>query len=106
MPKIIPVATFDCIVFGATGDLTLRKLLPALYYRFRDGQMPHESRVIGAARSKLTDDDFRKRAADALDKHVPAADRDTDTVRGFLGQLHYVSIDAAAHDADWHLFDP
>ena len=33
MAKIIPVATFDCVVFGATGDLTLRKLLPALYYR-------------------------------------------------------------------------
>ena len=40
MAKIIPVATFDCVVFGATGDLTLRKLLPALYYRFHDGQMP------------------------------------------------------------------
>ena len=39
---------FDCVVFGATGDLTLRKLLPALYYRFRDGQMPAESHVIGA----------------------------------------------------------
>ncbi len=38
--KIIPVAEFDCVVFGATGDLTLRKLLPALYYRFLDGQMP------------------------------------------------------------------
>ncbi len=48
MPKIIPVADFDCVVFGATGDLTLRKLLPALYYRFRDGQMarriPHHRR--------------------------------------------------------------
>ena len=56
MPKIIPVATFDCVVFGATGDLTLRKLLPALYYRFRDGQMPADSRVIAAARSNLTDE--------------------------------------------------
>ena len=48
MPKIIPVASFDCVVFGATGDLTLRKLLPALYYRFRDGQMPPESHIIAA----------------------------------------------------------
>ena len=53
MPKIIPVAVFDCVVFGATGDLTLRKLLPALYYRFRDGQMPaqvphHRRRPVGA----------------------------------------------------------
>ena len=59
MTKIRPVAVFDCVVFGATGDLTLRKLLPALYYRFRDGQMPPDSRIIGAARSQLSDDDFR-----------------------------------------------
>src|SRR5579859_5706268 len=96
--KIIPVAIFDCVVFGATGDLTLRKLLPALYYRFRDGQMPHQSRIIGAARSKLSDDDFRQRAAEALAKHVAPADQDADTIRSFLGQLHYVPIDATAPD--------
>ena len=73
--KIIPVAVFDCVVFGATGDLTLRKLLPALYYRFRDGQMPADSpRIIGAARSDLTDESYRERAAEALQRHVAAAD--------------------------------
>src|SRR5437764_9160748 len=96
--KIIPVAVFDCVVFGATGDLTLRKLLPALYYRFRDGQMPPESRIIGAARSKLSDDAYRERAAQALGKHVAQADQDTDAMSRFLGQLHYVSIDATAPD--------
>ena len=105
MPKIIPVAVFDCVVFGATGDLTLRKLLPALYYRFRDGQMPAASRVIGAARSNLSDDDFRAHAAEALKKHVAANDQDAEMVRRFLGQLHYVSIDATAPDADWSRFD-
>lgn len=105
MPKIIPVAIFDCVVFGATGDLTLRKLLPALYYRFRDKQMPAGSRVIGAARSHLSDDDFRAKAAQALEKHVAPADHDADTMRQFLGQLHYVSIDATAPDADWSPFD-
>jgi glucose-6-phosphate 1-dehydrogenase len=104
MPKIIPVAVFDCVVFGATGDLTLRKLLPALYYRFRDGQMRRECRVIGAARSPLTDEDFRKRAEDALEKHVPAIDREAEIVASFLGQLHYVVIDATAPDADWSRF--
>jgi glucose-6-phosphate 1-dehydrogenase len=105
MPKIIPVAIFDCVVFGATGDLTLRKLLPALYYRFRDGQMQAESRVIGAARSHLTDEDFRARASKALEKHVAAADQDPETMRRFLAQLYYVSIDATAADADWSRFD-
>jgi glucose-6-phosphate 1-dehydrogenase len=105
MPKTIPVAIFDCIVFGATGDLTLRKLLPALFYRFRDGQMQPESRVIGAARSALSDEDYRSRAAKALEKHVAQADRDPETIQRFLGQLHYVSIDATAPDADWNRFD-
>jgi glucose-6-phosphate 1-dehydrogenase len=105
MPKVIPVAIFDCVVFGATGDLTLRKLLPALYYRFRDGQVLAPSRIIGAARSRLTDDDFRARAAEALEKHVAQGDQDPDTIDRFLGQVHYVSIDATAPDADWHRFD-
>src|ERR1700744_725136 len=106
MPKIIPVAVFDCVVCGATGDLTLRKLLPALYYRFRDGQMPDESRVIGAARSQLSDDDYRARAEQALAKHDAKGDQDSETIQRFLGQLHYVSINAAAPDADWSRFDP
>jgi glucose-6-phosphate 1-dehydrogenase len=105
MPKIIPVAVFDCVVFGATGDLTLRKLLPALYYRFRDGQMRKQSRIIGAARSRLSDDDYRGRASQALSRHVAPGDLDPETIRGFLGQLHYVSIDATAPDADWSRFD-
>ncbi len=58
MPKVRPVAVFDCVVFGATGDLTLRKLLPALYYRFHDGQMPaelthHRRRPVQIIRRRL-----------------------------------------------------
>ena len=83
MAKIIPVATFDCVVFGATGDLTLRKLLPALYHRFRDGQMPPESHVIAAARSKLTDDDYRQRATKALAEHVAREDLDPEVADRF-----------------------
>ena len=104
MLSIIPVAIFDCVVFGATGDLTLRKLLPALYGRFRHGQMTAESRVIGAARSPLSDDDFRARAAKALDQHVAPEDWDAETVRRFLGQLFYISIDATRPGADWDQF--
>src|SRR5271165_3984184 len=100
-PKIIPVSPFDCVVFGATGDLTLRKLLPALYHRFRDGQMPPESRVFGAARSKLSDEAFRDRARQALDKHVAADALEQDNVNAFCERLHYVSIDAGKPGSDW-----
>jgi glucose-6-phosphate 1-dehydrogenase len=104
MQKTHPVAIFDCVVFGATGDLTLRKLLPALYYRFRDGQMTGQSRIIGAARSRLTDEEYRDRACKALEKHVAPDDQDPHTMRSFLGQLYYVSIDATQPDADWSQF--
>ncbi len=87
MAKIIPVATFDCVVFGATGDLTLRKLLPALYYRFRDGQMPPESRVIAAARSDWT----TTTTASAPPRHCrstsPSEDLDPDVADRFCARL-------------------
>ena len=103
MPKIIPVATFDCVVFGATGDLTLRKLLPALYYRFRDGQMPPDSHVIAAARSDLDDEAYRKRASKALREHVAREDLDSDTADRFCRRVSYVRLDATDAKADWHV---
>lgn len=105
MAKIIPVAIFDCVVFGATGDLTLRKLLPALYYRFRDGQIPVESQIIGAARSNLDDRAFRDRAAAALKEHVAPGDLDPDIARRFVERLCYVRINATAEGADWGVLD-
>jgi glucose-6-phosphate 1-dehydrogenase len=57
-----PVDTFDYVIFGATGDLTMRKLLPALYRRFADGQVPADSRIVGTARSPLDDATYRERA--------------------------------------------
>jgi len=101
MPKIIPVPTFDCVVFGATGDLTLRKLLPALYYRFLDGQAPADSRIIGAARSDLTHAAYRERAAGALKKHVAPRDLDLVRMEQFLAQVFYVRIDAVDPGSSW-----
>ena len=90
-----PVEPFDCIVFGATGDLTLRKLLPALYYRFRDGQIPPDARIIGAARSDLDDAAFRRRTLDALHQFVPRDDQDGDVMNRFAALVHYARGDAA-----------
>ena len=92
--QIKPVETFDYVVFGATGDLTMRKLLPALYYRLRDKQFSEQCRIIGAARSELGDEAFRARAAEALEQHVPKADRDKAMVDRFLALLFYARGDA------------
>jgi glucose-6-phosphate 1-dehydrogenase len=98
--KIIPVDVFDFVVFGATGDLTLRKLLPALYYRLRDKQIPESSRIIAAARSDLTDESYRRRATEALGRFIPKAELNEETVRQFGSMLSYVRLDGAA-EAGW-----
>jgi len=92
--QIIPVDPFDFIIFGGTGDLAERKLLPALYYRQRGGQFSEPTRIIGASRSKLSDDDFRAFAEKAITEHVKAEDLDHEEVRTFLERLSYVSVDA------------
>src|SRR5262245_14587944 len=51
------------IIFGASGDLTSRKLVPALYGLFRKGRLPEEARIVGVARSPLSDDAFREKLA-------------------------------------------
>ena len=96
-----PVQPFDYVVFGATGDLTMRKLLPSLYYRFCEGQMPGQARIIGAARSKLSDDEFRERAENALTRFVKQADRKPDVVREFLGRIRYASVNGAESESSW-----
>ncbi|TXM79050.1 glucose-6-phosphate dehydrogenase [Methylobacterium sp. WL69] len=98
MATIIPVASFDCVVFGATGDLTTRKLLPALYYRFKDGQIPGTSRIIGASRSEMSAEAFRERARDAIKRFVPASDVVEDRLAAFLDHLDYVAVDGAGND--------
>ena len=98
--QVIPVEPFDIVVFGATGDLAQRKLLPALYYRSADGQIPKESRIFGVARSELDDDGFRAKAREALETHVAKPDRDGRSVTRFVDRLRYFAADAEAR-AGW-----
>ncbi|MEQ9123694.1 MAG: glucose-6-phosphate dehydrogenase, partial [Alphaproteobacteria bacterium] len=56
--RVIPVEPFDLVVFGATGDLARRKLIPALYHRLHDGQVPEGTRIVGVARSEMDRDAF------------------------------------------------
>ena len=97
---VVPVDPFDLVVFGATGDLAKRKLIPGLYHRFRDGQMPPGARVIGAARREMSVAAFRSFADAALSEFVPKGMLDGSTRARFLGCLDYVAIDAAG-SAGW-----
>jgi glucose-6-phosphate 1-dehydrogenase len=101
MDSITPIDACDFTVFGGTGDLALRKLLPALYLRDRDGQLPDGFRVIGVSRADVDDDGYRALVADALREHVVAEDLDTAVVERLLGRLHHVRLDVADMAA-WH----
>ena len=92
--RVIPVETFDLVIFGGTGDLARRKILPGLYRRYVAGQIPEGSRIIGAARAELDDAGFRAFVAEAIAEFVPARARDPQAVARFLEHLHYVSVDA------------
>jgi glucose-6-phosphate 1-dehydrogenase len=95
-----PVEEFDLVIFGGTGDLALRKLLPALFHRFADGQITAGSRVIGIARDPLDEAEYRARVRTALE-HALAADAPAAaTLEQFLQLLTYRALDAT-HDSGW-----
>ena len=99
--QIIPVAVFDLVVFGGTGDLAMRKLLPALYWRESDQQMPEGSRIIGVARSHLTTPDYLAQVEAACRKHVGAA-FDPAVFARLAQRITFVPLDVASceHWAD------
>ena len=92
--RVIPVAPFDLVIFGATGDLARRKILPGLFHRFRAGQMPAEARIIGAARSDMDNAAFRALIKDAIVEFVDESLRPDDTVDTFVERLAYFHVDA------------
>ena len=96
--RIIPVQPFDYVVFGATGDLTKRKLIPALYHRFHDGQFNEESHIIGVSRSKLSNADFQTVARDAITQFVEKEYQDAAVIDRFVKIFSYVPVDVSNPD--------
>ncbi|MGB5560061.1 MAG: glucose-6-phosphate dehydrogenase, partial [Paracoccaceae bacterium] len=92
--RVIPVEPFDLVIFGGTGDLARRKILPGLFRRFLAGQMPGTSQVIGAARSDMNDDAYRAMIRDAIGEFGGANAKRTEELDAFLQRLRYVAIDA------------
>ena len=91
--RIIPVKPFDYVVFGATGDLSKRKLIPALYHRFKAGQFDENSRIIGVSRSELDDEQIQELARQSIVNYVDAEYRDEEVIERFVKCFSYVSND-------------
>ncbi len=100
--KLVPVDPFDIVVFGATGDLALRKLLPALFHRWRDGQIPAECKIIGASRTMMGRDAFIANVEKHYHTYYPEEKNGADDWNAFAKHLHYCTLDVSSKDADWH----
>ncbi|MCT8817105.1 glucose-6-phosphate dehydrogenase [Glaesserella parasuis] len=83
----------NCIViFGASGDLTYRKLIPALYNLYKIGRLSEHFSVLGVARSPLTDETFRQKMHDTLVKLENASG---DVLEKFCEHLYYQSVNTS-----------
>jgi glucose-6-phosphate 1-dehydrogenase len=80
------------IIFGASGDLTRRKLLPSLYDLYRKDRLPEKWRIIGISRSEFSDDAFRDHIKSGV-KEFARATYDHDSWTAFAGNLSYLQGD-------------
>jgi len=98
MAKFIPVDIFDLVIFGGAGDLALRKLMPALYHRDLDGQLPAGSRIISVGRRPMGRDDFLQKVGGSLKERLCATEYSAELWESFSRRLQYVATDAMAQD--------
>ena len=95
------VTPCSIVIFGASGDLTSRKLIPALYHLHKEKQMPSEFRIIGFARREKTDDSWRKELREALDQFSRTKPVDDAVWQSFSKNIFYCIgdlTDAAAFE--------
>lgn len=96
------------VIFGASGDLTERKLVPALYYLSRAGLLPDGFSVIGCAKTPYTSESFREKMQQAVKKYLDVPASDHQAVDKFTQDVHYISDDfgnQAAYDQLKSLLD-
>ena len=87
------------VIFGASGDLTHRKLIPAVFDLFMNNLLPDGYAVLGISRTKFTDSGFRKKMKKAIKEFSNFKDAKTDQIDAFLSCIFYVSIDTENADS-------
>ena len=86
---------FVMVIFGASGDLTKRKLMPALYSLFKDNRLPKEFSILGVGRTVYSDSQYRSYILDEIKKFIKEEDQNETWIDAFISHLYYLSIDPA-----------
>lgn len=91
------------IIFGASGDLTYRKLIPAVFDLFMNGSLPEGYAVLGVSRTEFTDKQFRKKMKEGIRQFAYYKKADEKKIDSFLSLLFYLSIDTAKGEEYIHV---
>ncbi|MBP1617589.1 MAG: zwf [Bacteroidetes bacterium] len=83
------------VIFGASGDLTHRKLIPAVFDLYMQKSLPDNFAVLGVARSEMTDDAFREKMKEGVIEFASMKTTDEKIINEFCSMLHYVSINTS-----------
>jgi glucose-6-phosphate 1-dehydrogenase len=95
--------SFDLVLFGGTGDLTWRKLMPALFQAFRHGTLPEGGRIIGVGREDLGNDKYRALIQARFDQVDLAKRPSAEEFARFAAVLEFVQMDLSKPDDYAHL---
>src|ERR1041384_4296077 len=87
----LPVPGTALVIFGATGDLARRKLLPAIYNLAHEGALPERFNLIGISRREQSDDDFRQFARESISE-FSRREPDDQVLEGLLERLSYLGF--------------
>ena len=89
---------FAMIIFGASGDLTKRKLMPALYSLYRDKRLTGDFSILGIGRTIYSDENYRSYILEELQQFVKADEQDTILMSSFVSHLYYLPLDPAKEE--------
>jgi glucose-6-phosphate 1-dehydrogenase len=98
------VDKFAMIIFGASGDLTKRKLMPALYSLYREKRLTGEFSILGIGRTIYSDDNYRSYILEELQQFVKSEEQDTALMASFVFHLYYLPMDPAKEKREFESF--
>jgi len=86
------------VIFGASGDLTYRKLVPALFDLYAQNLIPEKSAILGVSRTKMTDDSFRDKMKEGILTFANFGEEHKDKIKEFLKRIYYQALNTFEAD--------
>lgn len=96
MTAALGVDPFNFVVFGGTGDLAIRKLMPALLFSECDGRLPEKSDIIALGRSALSQNEYASMVRKGCEKHMKDNPFSEENWDAFAKRLHYIQLDISS----------